>query len=285
MSCPASFARTLPPLAAAALASLLLSAPPAAAAGIGPGCGVETPCAIAGGEYRIRLPQGRAPKGAIIFLHGWSGTAEAEMRNTAWARLAERLGVAFVAPQGEGGTWSYPGAPRQLRDEFAFFRALAADLKDRFGISGEKTVLTGFSMGGSMTWNIACREGELFAGYVAVAGAFWDPVPEACPSPVPMLVHVHGTADKTVPLEGRAIGEHWRQSDVAKSLALWQRKAGVAPDFPKDAPAQGLACQMQEAGNGRGLLEMCLHSGGHSIRAEWVEEGWQLIAQRRGWAG
>lgn len=285
MSCPASFARTLPPLAAAALAGLLLSAPPAAAAGIGPGCGVETPCAIEGGEYRIRLPQGGAPKGAIIFLHGWSGTAEAEMRNTAWARLAERLGVAFVAPQGEGGTWSYPGAPRQLRDEFAFFRALAADLKDRFGISGEKTVLTGFSMGGSMTWNIACREGELFAGYVAVAGAFWDPVPEACPSPVPMLVHVHGTADKTVPLEGRAIGEHWRQSDVAKSLALWQRKAGVAPDFPKDAPTQGLACQMQEAGNGRGLLEMCLHSGGHSIRAEWVEEGWQLIAQRRGWAG
>lgn len=285
MSHPASAARTVPPLAAAMLAGLWMASPPALAAGSAPGCGSDTPCTIAGGEYRIRLPQGAPPTGAIVFLHGWRGSAEAEMRNTAWARLADRLGVAFVAPQGEGGTWSYPGAPRQLRDEFSFFRALAADLKTRFGISGDQMVLTGFSMGGSMAWNVACREGELFAGYVAVAGAFWDPVPQACPSPVPMLVHVHGTADRTVPLEGRAIGEHWRQSDVAKSLVLWQRQAGLAPDFPQGAPAQGLACQLQEAREGPGLLEVCLHSGGHSIRAEWVEQGWQLIAQRRGWAG
>ena len=37
------------------------------------GCGVETACRVAGGEYRIRFPRnwdGTTPVPAIVFLHG-----------------------------------------------------------------------------------------------------------------------------------------------------------------------------------------------------------------------
>lgn len=273
---------------AIALAALALLSPAATGAGIGSGadCGTGIPCRIEGGEYRIRLPRdwdGKTRLGAIVFLHGWRGSAEAEMRNPAWERLADRLGVAFVAPQGEGGTWSYPGAPRQLRDEFAFFETLVDDLTTRFALRRDRLMVTGFSMGGSMVWNIACHRGDLFAGYAPIAGAFWDPVPQTCRSSVPALFHVHGTSDRTVPLEGRPIGDAWRQSDVAKSLAVWQDKAGLPHDFPQAAPAEGLACQRQEARSGSGLLEVCLHKGGHAVRAEWVERAWRALGNRLGW--
>ncbi|WP_051241678.1 alpha/beta hydrolase family esterase [Stappia stellulata] len=289
----------MPPIApalpiAAALCLALVGEPQAAGATRDQqaDCGIETPCEIETGEYRIRFPtgwDGKSPLGAIVFLHGWRGTAQGEMRNAAWARLADRLNVAFVAPQGAGKTWSYPGAPRALRDEFAFFDALVEDLTTRFPLRSERMMATGFSMGGSMVWNLACYRGGLFAGFAPIAGAFWDPIPESCPSPAPVLFHVHGTADRTVPLEGRPIGERWRQSDVADSLAVWQAQAGLPRIFPASAPATGLTCQRQEAQAeaGRGtapLLEVCLHSGGHSVRAEWVERAWRALGRHLDWS-
>jgi polyhydroxybutyrate depolymerase len=254
------------------------------------GCGIEIPCEIENGEYRIRFPanwDGKTPLGAIVFLHGWRGTAQGEMRNAAWTRLADRLNVAFVAPQGAGKTWSYPGAPRAFRDEFAFFDALIADLATRFPLRANRMMATGFSMGGSMVWNLACYRGDLFAGFAPIAGAFWDPIPDSCPSPAPVLFHVHGTADRTVPLQGRPIGERWRQSDVADSLAVWQAQAGLPRAFPASAPDTGLNCQRQErpsqSGPAAPLLEVCLHSGGHSVRAEWVERAWRALGRHLDW--
>ncbi|GGE89393.1 polyhydroxybutyrate depolymerase [Stappia taiwanensis] len=243
-----------------------------------PSCGVDTPCRIATGEYRIRVPEGwneRTPLGAIVFLHGWRGSARTELRNPAWTQLANQLNVAVVLPEGKDGTWSYPGAPDALRDDFAFFEDLVSDLTRRFPIRREHLMAAGFSIGGSMVWNLACHRGELFSGYAPVAGAFWEPVPESCPSPVPDLYHVHGTEDRTVPLTGRPIGERWHQSTVADSLAVWQRKAGLPVVFPKTAPAQGLGCQRQETGDA--VLEVCLHAGGHSLRAAWIARAWRAL--------
>eukprot|EP00873_Tetraselmis_striata_P026141 jgi/Tetstr1/446405/TSEL_033947.t1 len=281
-----------PSIAAAVSLALLAGASPVqpAQAAAETGCGIETPCRIETGEYRIRFPadwDGKTPLGTIVFLHGWRGTAAGEMRNAAWAQLADRLNVAFVAPQGAGKTWSYPGAPRDLRDDFAFFDALIKDLTTRFPLRADRMMATGFSMGGSMVWNLACYRGGLFAGFAPIAGAFWDPIPKDCPSPAPVLFHVHGTADRTVPLEGRPIGERWRQSDVADSLAVWQAQAGLPQVFPASAPDSGLTCQRQQAparsGPAAPLLEVCLHSGGHSVRAEWVERAWRALGDHLGW--
>lgn len=252
------------------------------------GCGVETACRVAGGEYRIRFPRnwdGTTPVPAIVFLHGWRGSAEAEMRNAAWATLSDRLGVAFVAPQGEGGTWSFPGSPSAHRDEFRWFDALVADMTDRFPLRADRLMVAGFSMGGSMVWSLACRRGELFAGFAPVAGAFWDPIPDDCPSPAPVLLHVHGRTDRTVPLEGRSIGDGWRQSDVGESLAVFQRSMGVAETFPDRTPGKGFTCQSQESPkpDDPALLRVCLHDGGHSVRAEWIADAFETLAERRSW--
>ena len=83
-------------IATAVSLALLAGASPVqpAQAAVETDCGIEMPCRIETGEYRIRFPagwDGKTPLGAIIFLHGWRGTAAGEMRNAAWARLADRL--------------------------------------------------------------------------------------------------------------------------------------------------------------------------------------------------
>lgn len=247
-------------------------------------CGAEDACAIEGGDYRIRFPSawdGKTPIGAIIFVHGWRGSAAAEMRNQSWAKLADELNVAFIAADGEDGGWSYPGSPMQDRDEFGYFENLVKDITTRFPIRRDRLMASGFSIGGSMVWNIACYRSSLFAGYAPIAGAFWDPIPRHCPTPTPTLFHVHGTSDRTVPLGGRPIGSRWRQGDVAHGLAVWQNTAGLPVVFPKSAPANGLGCQRQEAETA--VLEVCLHQGGHSVRAEWVKRAWRELAKAKGW--
>ncbi len=266
--------------AAAALAIVwaLLAAAPAAACG-----GADSPCAVDGGEYRIRMPDvmpangGRV--GAIFFFHGWRGSAKAEMANKTLGQTVSDLGVAFVAMEGEGKTWSFPRSPSSYRDEFAYVEKVVADVVDRFPIDPDRLMASGFSMGGSMVWYLASRMPDRFAGFAPIAGAFWRPQPAACDGkgPPPILMHVHGTADKVVPMAGRPIRDVYYQGDVYRGLNLWLGR------FPQRPPARrydqnGLRCEEWGA-----RIELCLHSGGHSMRAEWIARAWTRLAAKRGW--
>jgi len=262
-----------------ALVGLFASGPMAlaqagAADRAGPVCGVETPCTVASGSYRIRLPQRLASGriGAIVYFHGYQGTA-AEI--VADPGLAERLGVALVAPDGIGRSWSFPGSPARNRDEFAFVGQVLDDVTARFPVDPGRIMASGFSQGGSLVWYLACRMPQRFAAFVPIAGDFWEPLPESCAAPRPKLVHVHGTADTTIPLAGRALRGGFRQGSLFHSLAVFAPAGCTAswPELVARVPEQGLLCQ-RAADCGEALLELCLHAGGHYADAAWVERAW-----------
>lgn len=249
-------------------------------------CGNEVPCRLDKGEYYVLLPKSADSKpldGAIVFLHGHRGSALKQIRNKGFRKLPDELNIAFVAVQGVDGTWSFPAAPRNLRDEFAFFKDIQSELEARFGVRRERTMLSGFSSGGFMTWYTACQDASMFAGYAPVAGAFWKPEPESCPSSsIPYLFHVHGTADTVVPLAGRPLGGgRWHQGDVFESLAMWRRQAGLDEIVPDKSEGAGLSCERWQ--NSKGLIELCLHDGGHSVKGTWLKRAWQELAKARGW--
>lgn len=254
-------------------------------------CGVDEPCTVESGEYRIRMPAERmedAPLGAVMYFHGWKGTAERVMRNAALAQVADDLGVALIAPHGAGGTWSYPGSPGQHRDEFRYVEEVLDDAVARFGVDSERVLAAGFSMGGSMVWNLACHMGERFAGFAPIAGAFWEPLPARCPSGMPIMQHVHGMGDRVVPYEGRPIGSDFHQGDVGRSIDVWLAQGTCAGNGPTrdvigeaigDAladPKKALSCEFSFE-CGRGVIELCLHRGGHSVRPAWIRRAWLSI--------
>ena len=188
--------------------------------------------------------------------------------------------MALVAAKSAVDDWSIPGAPSHVTDasvdELAYFDALIADITNRFPISENRLLVTGFSAGGMMVWNLACYRGERFAGFVPIAGTFWAPLPDACPSDPVNLFHIHGTSDSIVPLSGRAI-EDAHQGDVHKALALLARQGrfGDAERLSHDE----LSCERRVNPAGR-VLEFCTHPGGHSFSAGYIRRAWQALQAR-----
>lgn len=246
-------------------------------------CGVATDCQLGDRTYRIYLPkQDRGERvGAIIFAHGWRGNAGQVMANKSMLKLAEELSVALVAPQSKGEDWQLPGRPRHTdntgEEEFTYFRQLVNDITKRFPIDRNHLLMSGFSAGGMMTWNLACHEGKLFAGFAPIAGTFWEPVPERCPSPPVDLIHFHGTSDKMVPIKGRVIADT-KQGEVPVALALFSGHGQFGE--PKPVPAKGLDCKRRNSPD-RKILEFCRHPGGHIYKADYVRRAWKSLMRNR----
>ena len=248
----------------------------------GDACVKDTGCAVASGSYRIVLPPQASrerPVGAIMYFHGYQGSAEETVTDPGLLAVARRLGVALIAPDGAEHSWSYPGSPAQHRDEYAFVGQVLDDVAARFSIDPRRILASGFSQGGSMVWYLACRMPARFAAFAPIAGAFWEPLPERCDGPRPPLIHVHGTSDMTVPLAGRALRSGARQGDVFRSLAIiapggctaaWAETARTASE------SERLTCRVASGCSGEARLELCLHAGGHRADPAWVERAWWL---------
>ena len=196
------------------------------------------------------------------------------------ANAAAELGVALIAPDGREKSWSFPNAPRQRRDEFAFMNLVLDDALRRFPIDPDRLMSSGFSIGGSMSWYMACFLGERFAGHTPISGTWWRPHPDECPGPDPFISHVHGTADKVFPLEGRLIRKTWQQGNTYEAVAFFRERGGNAPVIEHYRDGK-LDCT--DARTPKGGVELCLHDGGHSIRGEWVKRGWMRLAAFKGW--
>lgn len=258
-----------------ALAGALATVSPALA------CGPDSPCTVQQngvtlGEYLYVPPPDGAPSPApaIVFLHGWRATAAAMMKNAKLREVAREAGAALILPQGEGMTWSYPGSPAKFRDEFAFFEALRQDLVVARGVDSRRILLSGFSMGASMVWSLACHSGSGYWGAATFAGAFWDPIPDSCPDPIPVLLHTHGMSDTVVPIEGRPIGESFRQSDANESITRFTAGLG---DPVEQEDAREFDCEEWRGSDDAyappvaKLYEFCTHMGGHIYRAPWIQ--------------
>jgi polyhydroxybutyrate depolymerase len=229
---------------------------------------------VEGGAYLALPPPGwdgvsRLP--ATIFFHGYGSSAAAVAGDPSFRAAFAREGVLLVLPDGLERTWAHTGSPSRARDEVAFMDAVRRDLLARFPVDPDGLLVTGFSQGGSMVWELACHRGGRFAAaYAPVAGAFWEPLPATCPGGPIDLRHVHGTADGTVPLAGRVIRGQFRQGDVFRGMAVLRAANGCsAPARVEEAG--GLRCEVwDECAAGGRELRLCLHGGGHILPEGWT---------------
>jgi polyhydroxybutyrate depolymerase len=257
-------------------AMFLGAAAPAAA------CGPDTDCVLGDRTYRIALPEGHVgdrPLPAIVFAHGFRGSAQGVMRNGSLRRMVSDLGAALIAVKSKGDLWIIPNAPRHMdsdgAEEFAYFDSVLEDAARRFPIDRARVMVSGFSTGGMMVWNLACARSDRFAGFAPIAGTFWLKPPETCAGPVANVIHIHGDADKTVPLKGRPIGST-KQGEVSQALEMYGEYGGFGP--MTYANRGDLRCEERRNPAGD-LLDFCLFSGGHSFRTEFVRFAWQRLEE------
>ncbi len=263
-------------LALAVLAVSLLQEPQPANA-----CGPDSDCMVGDRHYRIRLPEGydgTKDIGAIVWAHGYRGSAKGMMNNKSMAKLASDMGVALVATKSYREDWRIPGVPRNTDTdgsiELEYYDAVIADVTSRFSIDPTKLMATGFSAGGMMVWNLICHRSEMFAGFAPIAGTFWEPEPTTCTTPPANVVHIHGDADRIVPLLGRPIADT-HQGQVPQVLAMYANYGGFQNTRRFDDG--DLTCEESKNENGK-VLDFCLFEGGHSFRSEFVKQAWDLMA-------
>ena len=262
-------------LAALAVAITTFAAPALA-------CGPDTDCKLADRTYRIAMPSGhdgKTPVGAIVFSHGYKGSAAGLMRNRNLRRAVSDMGLAFIALKSKEDDWVLPNSPRHMdsdgAEEFAYVDAVIADATKRHPIDTHRMVAAGFSAGGMMTWNLACARSDLFAGFVPISGTFWQAPPETCTGPVANIIHIHGDSDPTVPLNGRRI-LNTRQGKVADALDMYRTYGDFQPDKP--SKTKRLSCK-NSRNQDDDVLSFCLFEGGHSFRSEYLRFAWEAFAK------
>ena len=267
---------------------------PAAAADCGSD---ETPCETPLGTYHVALPDSAAsgPTPAFIYFHGAGGSGKG-IAEADFAKALTARGYAVIAPNGLqrpdsrfGPGWFFRPESPGLRDEMAFTRELIADATERFGLDPERIILTGYSIGGSLVWYLACQDADIAAAYTPYAGGFWRPLPQTCDAPVKLL-HTHGWRDQTVPLEGRPLrnGAIY-QGDIFEGLEIWRATNGCNLLRADEFSTEGRYWKRKWTSCTEGTaLELALWPGGHSppdaewadMAADWVEETLAAVAVR-----
>ena len=244
-------------------------------------CGPDSNCDLNDRHYRIAMPEGHdgvTPVPVILFAHGYRGSAEGVMGNKSLRRLASDLGAALIAGKSVGPGWDIPNNPREMEstgeNEFAYFDAVIEDASTRFSLDTDRMMATGFSGGGMMVWNLICARSDSFAGFAPIAGTFWLKPPETCDAPVASVVHIHGDADRIVPLDGRVIGPT-KQGEVSAALGMYRSFGAFGPS--KTVLEGPLRCEESVNESGK-ILQFCLFSGGHSFRTEYIRYAWESLS-------
>lgn len=221
------------------------------------------------GYYLLIVPDElpSEPLPAVVHLHGHNGEPEKYLKNGSLLRDF-RAGPSIVAfPAGESNDWKIGLHVDAIeRDDRAFLDAVAADLRERFELTG--VWLSGHSNGASMVYDQACFGAGAYDGYLPIAGGFWEPRPSDCTGPPRPVRHLHGDDDGIWPLEGRPIG--WThqvgpEPSVDVLREAWGCSAEAAP-----ADSEGLACTAWTGCD----LTLCFYEGGHKLPTGWAT--WHL---------
>lgn len=158
-------------------------------------CAIISPPDVEPGE---RLP-------VVFLLHGFSD-GPVEVRTSGdWANAVVRHRFILVTPTGVAGSWNAGGCCGIAKgtgiDDVSYLGSLIGDIGRRPDVDPDRIFMAGFSNGGMMTYRFLCVGSDLLAGAASVSGSkVIDCAPK---TPLPIL-HVHGTADDTVPYEGGA---------------------------------------------------------------------------------
>ena len=102
------------------------------------------------------------------------------------------LGAIIVAPDCTGRGWT---DPKSVEDVWAVLE----EVSEEFNIDQDRTLVTGYSMGGMGSWHLAAHFPERFSAALVVSGRPTDGVLDGDWS-VPLYI-IHSRSDEVVPLE------------------------------------------------------------------------------------
>jgi polyhydroxybutyrate depolymerase len=186
-----------------------------------------------GRSYVLHVPERvKEPAVLVIVLHGGGGSANSAIAQTGFDAESDKRGFIVAYPEGTAGlngrfhTWNAGAccgvAVRRGMDDVGFIRALVADIAAAYPIDPKRVYATGLSNGGMMAYRLGCEASDLVAAIAPVSAVV---VVAPCEPRFPVSVlHIHGTADQNVPIDGGVGGKSivkYPYPPVERSIAFW----------------------------------------------------------------
>jgi polyhydroxybutyrate depolymerase len=203
-------------------------------------------------SYVLHVPPGvKQPAALVIVMHGGGGSAKSAIAQTGFDAEADRHGFITAYPEGTARlngrfhTWNAGAccgiAVVRGMDDVGFIRAMVADIAGAHPLDPKRIYATGISNGGMMAYRLACEAGDLVAAVAPVSAVI---VVAPCEPRFPVSVlHIHGTADRHVPIAGGVGAKSitgYPYPPVADSIALWAATDDCRKDPILSAPAPGV---------------------------------------------
>lgn len=154
----------------------------------------------------------QSPAPVVLNLHGYTNNADFQMGYSGMNAVADEHGFIVIYPQGTPDAlginhWNAWLAEDDV-DDMGFLLAILDELEANYDADPTRMYSCGFSNGGIMSYTLACRQSERFAAVASVAGTMNPDIYDTCvPSRSFPVMHVHGSLDLIVPVNGTALGE------------------------------------------------------------------------------
>ena len=158
----------------------------------------------------VNLPDSLAnPAPLLILLHSASTSGAHQENYMHLGPVAKKHGLIYIAPDGtvnpEGKRFwnaskSCCNKYKQEVDDVAYINSLIDEISTKTPVDPKRIYLIGHSNGAFMSFTFACKTNKV-AAIVAIAGAM-DTESDCAPSTPVSLLNIHGTADKTIKIDG-----------------------------------------------------------------------------------
>jgi polyhydroxybutyrate depolymerase len=168
--------------------------------------------------YQLYMPStvtagpGVEPVALLVGLHGGTGWGAQFQASSGFDGIAEANRFIAVYPDGVGAgadasvnrTWNGGRccgvAVRESVDDVTFIRLLVEDLSARYPVDPARVFAAGHSNGGVLAYRLACELADVIAA-IGVQSSSLE-VDGCAPSRPVSVLHVHGTADRNLPIDG-----------------------------------------------------------------------------------
>lgn len=226
-------------------------------------------------SYRLYIPASYTGSNAfplVMNFHGYTSNAFQQQYYSNFMPIADTADFLIVHPEGtkdmSGNEYWNAGISTAGANDLQFVSDLIDSLKLLYNIDPNSIYSTGLSNGGFMSNYLACNLSNKVAAIASVAGTMFNPWNITCnpPRPVPSM-HIHGTADGTVPYNG---GAGMIAADTL--VAIWRQHNSCNPapastNIPDAVPGDGAtAVRYLYSGGISGISDEFwkVNNGGHT---------------------
>ena len=199
----------------------------------------------------------------VISLHGAGQDAAYQRNQTNWEAVADTAKFVVVYPNGNGNYWDISGT-----SDTQFLETLIDTMYQRHHINRNRVYITGFSMGGMMTYHCMNKLGNKVAAFGPVSGIPVDYRNPSGPRKVP-IIHIHGTADNVVYYEGDASHPAGGYGPIPDYVEKWAQFDGcsttaeVIKPYPTSKPGSAATLKRWKNDEGIEVVLISIEGKGH----------------------